>query len=184
MADCLGQGVVDILRFADRSSFGPSWLPLQSGPPQPCNLSQTELGCSSRRPPNPAFYPLFMIDCCSRSYVGGISLVVIQLEWAVLCIHSGRGGVGWPAWHSPLPVVRLLASLDRLACATRRRWPGAFQPTETASSSQVTQESCPHFSAASSRPASRSHQVSCFTNSPNLRFPRNSLGSALRTATW
>ena len=35
MADCLGQGVVDILRFADRSSFGPSWLPLQSGPSPP-----------------------------------------------------------------------------------------------------------------------------------------------------
>ena len=55
-----------------------------------------------------------------------------------------------------------------------------------ASSSQVTRETCPH--SSSSRAASRSHQVSrCFTNSPNLRFPRSSLVSAHRVpaiGTW
>ena len=66
IADCLGQGVVDILRFADRSSFGqlPSFLasrlflpgfPCNLGLPHPCNLSQTEVDSSSRRQPNPAF---------------------------------------------------------------------------------------------------------------------------------
>ena len=67
IADCLGQEVVvDILRFADRSSFGqlPSFLasrlflpgfPRNLGLPHPCNLSQTEVDSSSRRQPNPAF---------------------------------------------------------------------------------------------------------------------------------
>ena len=66
IADCLGQGVVDILRFADRSSFGqlPSFLasrlflpgfPRNLGLPHPCNLSQTEVDSSSRRQPSPAF---------------------------------------------------------------------------------------------------------------------------------
>ena len=67
IADCLGQEVVvDILRFADRSSFGqlPSFLasrlflpgfPCNLGLPHPCNLSQTEVDSSSRRQPSPAF---------------------------------------------------------------------------------------------------------------------------------
>ena len=72
------------------------------------------------------------------------------------CIHSGSGGAssGWSSWHSRLPS-------DRLACATRRRSVASRRLSQwSASSVQVTQESCPHFSAASSRPASRSHQVS------------------------
>ena len=93
------------------------------------------------------------------------------------CIHSGWGGVGWPAWHSRLPVATSLLgpTCVRHQAPLARRLPALL----LASSSQVTRQSCPHFSAASSRPASRSHQVSrCFTNSPNLRFPRSSLVSA------
>ena len=108
IADCLGQEVVvDILRFADRSSFGqlPSWLPLQSGPSPPLQSfpdgGWLQLPASTKSCILASFYD--RSTCWGRSYVGG-SWWLSNLSGRS-CIHSGWGGVGWPAWHSRLPVA-------------------------------------------------------------------------------
>ena len=104
-------------------------------PSHPYNLCQTEV--ASRRQPNPAFWPLFLIDSAEIATVGSKikggpvvggypTLSRRSTAFIVDGVELALGG--WPdGGPIPDPGIPDHRSVDRLACATRRRVPGAFQ---------------------------------------------------------
>ena len=107
-------------------------------PSHPYNLCQTEV--ASRRQPNPAFWPLFLIDSAEIATVGSKikggpvvggypTLSRRSTAFIVDGVELALGG--WPelVLGGPIPDLGIPdhRSVDRLACATRRRVPGAFQ---------------------------------------------------------
>ena len=152
-------------------------------PSHPYNLCQTEV--ASRRQPNPAFWPLFLIDSAEIATVGsktkgglvvGGYLTLSRRSTAFIVDGVELALGGWPlvarsrSRHSqPPPPVRALP--DPPTCVRHKAPLACPAPSSSfhqcASSSSVTREPCRHLS--SSRAASPSRQVrSCFSNSPNF----------------
>ena len=150
-------------------------------PSHPYNLCQTEV--ASRRQPNPAFWPLFLIDSAEIATVGsktkgglvvGGYLTLSRQSTAFIVDGVELALGGWPlvarsrSRHSQ-PPVRALP--DPPTCVRHKAPLACPAPSSSfhqcASSSSVTREPCRHLS--SSRAASPSRQVrSCFSNSPNF----------------